>query len=210
MIAELPRTPDIQYVQSSQITGALWPSQSQSLSSGIAKRFVFLHAPRQPCVARPHYKIRTGSTKSAHDTECVVVAPEDLGVWPPHHGAPVEVSVLPAIEGRFSPVDVDLEEFESDALVADFLARHSFLQPSLEKVRAALQRTVPHEKLSLEVDYDHDAPGGEHLVLRAHTTLGSLAALEVLDRFDEEFWLDQKKETKGLLVVTLAFHRVSS
>ena len=49
------------------------------------------------------------------DYSLLVVQPEELGHFTPEYGAPVHLRILPAQEGRFSPVevdDVDLEIFD--------------------------------------------------------------------------------------------------
>jgi hypothetical protein len=75
--------------------------------------------------------------------------------------------------------------------VNGFLEENAFLVPILFEARDKIQAYFPDSPVFLEVRYDPEASDGDpHVVAYIETDLDVTAAIEALDRFDEDCGFD--------------------
>ena len=99
----------------------------------------------------------------------------------------------------------DLYSFRGHIEVARFLRQHpSLVSPLLEAPKVA-SRYFGRVPLALEVFRDPEAHGHRQLFALIETGLDGDAALEALERFDEEWWLDALPRTDYRLAFTLEY-----
>jgi hypothetical protein len=94
-----------------------------------------------------------------------------------------------------SPADLDrlagLYTFRERDEVSAFLAENAFLVPILFEARDKIQEYFPNSPVFLEVRYDPEASDGDpHVVAYIETDLDVEAALNELDRFGDDWWLN--------------------
>jgi|SRR5690348_15075059 hypothetical protein len=93
-----------------------------------------------------------------------------------------------------SPVDLaQLEDhytFRDRPTVLRFLRKHPFLVPLLREGADQVQRYFPDTPLLLEFYRDAEESGLNHLVVHIVTDRSLDQALEQLDRFGEDWWLN--------------------
>lgn len=92
--------------------------------------------------------------------------------------------------------------FRSSASVEIFLGNYPFLAKMLIDLRGQLEHFFPESNLVLDISAD---PEAEYLVVYVvmHTT--AQEALERLERFDDEYWLDHYHQAQGKLIVNVEF-----
>ncbi len=98
-----------------------------------------------------------------------------------------------------------LYSFRNRTAVIQFIQEHSSLVSLLGEIPGKLQNYFPKEPLFLEVIADPEAVNNAQLVVFVSTCLGPDEAMERLERFDNDWWLDALDRADGKLGVTLAF-----
>jgi hypothetical protein len=95
----------------------------------------------------------------------------------------------------------------SSAEIFEFLRSRPVLAPIVREACWQARRVFGSDTtLGLEVYADPEVPGArESLFLLVHTTLEAPEARALLDRFDEEWWIDALPAAQGLLGITLVF-----
>jgi hypothetical protein len=86
-----------------------------------------------------------------------------------------------------------------------FLKGHQYLEPILEEAADRIDDYFPGSPLVLEVVNDPESTEDRQLVLFIVTDLGPAQAMERLDRFDEDWWVDALDKAQGKLCITLEF-----
>lgn len=90
--------------------------------------------------------------------------------------------------------------------VKEFLAAHPFLEPLLVEAYNKLDDYFgPQPDVVLEVVTDPEAIDDRELFAFIRTSLPSHEALEKLDQFDENWWLDAGDQVDGKLCIHLEF-----
>ena len=89
--------------------------------------------------------------------------------------------------------------------VRAFLAEHPFLEAILAEAATQLRDYFPVAPLGLRVRHDADGHDPAYLVLYATTHLDAKAARDLMDEFDDKWWLDNFDRARDLLTITLAF-----
>ncbi|OGF56907.1 MAG: hypothetical protein A2Z21_07335 [Candidatus Fraserbacteria bacterium RBG_16_55_9] len=100
----------------------------------------------------------------------------------------------------------NLYEFVKKPEVDAYLQRYKFLERILAEAAAEIREAFGFAiNLSLEVRYDPEAPDEAALFAYIHTDLPPDEALEKLDRFDQEWLLDQLDRIDGKLNFNLKY-----
>jgi hypothetical protein len=84
--------------------------------------------------------------------------------------------------------------------VLAFLKEHSYLLPLVTEASAILGEYFVHPTLSIEIHSDPELARSQ-LVLSIGTSLEIDQALRQLERFRQDWWLDQLGRTKGNLII---------
>jgi hypothetical protein len=86
-----------------------------------------------------------------------------------------------------------------------FLESFPFLVSLLVEAYIAIQIYFPHTLVFLNVISDPDEPDADQMVVSIATHLHPEAAIELLDEFDQQWWLESLKQADGRLCVLLEF-----
>ena len=90
-------------------------------------------------------------------------------------------------------------------LADDFLREHSFLSKLLLEAYQTIKKYFGQGvELALEV-YADPEDGNRELLLLIRTDKPAAEALPILDRFDEEWWIDNFDRAEGLLTIKLEY-----
>lgn len=107
--------------------------------------------------------------------------------------------------------EIDLQTLEKSykiiepERVFEFLKERQYLLPLLLEAREEILKYFPQSSLSLELKADPEAEDNSQLILYIQTNLPFKEALDQLDKFDEQWWLDKVDQAKGNLCIDLAF-----
>lgn len=98
----------------------------------------------------------------------------------------------------------DRYAFADRAAVVHFLRDRSWVVAVLLEAAEVIPRYFPSDRpVTLEVVNDPETPEDVELYARMPTHLASEAALERLDRFHDEWWLDALPATGHVLTMTI-------
>lgn len=86
-----------------------------------------------------------------------------------------------------------------------FLESFPFLVPLLVRAYIAIQIYFPHTLVFLEIMNDPDEPDADQIVVSIATYLHPEEAIDRLDAFDRQWWLESLKQADGRLCVLLEF-----
>ncbi len=89
--------------------------------------------------------------------------------------------------------------------VISFLSEHLYLFDLLLDAVVFVKRWFPTQELVLEVFKDFGLVNDSHLVLFIVTELKAKEALMLLDKIDEDWWLDNIDRAKGKLSIDIGF-----
>jgi len=89
--------------------------------------------------------------------------------------------------------------------VIDFVRRRPALLALLEESHTYLRQHFPLAPLRLQVHHDPEAVGVSELVVSIVTRLSADEALDLLDQFDQAWWLTNAPRAHGELVITLSY-----
>ncbi len=90
--------------------------------------------------------------------------------------------------------------------VRNFLTKNRFLVSLVEEIPSKIYQYFGiGQKLALQVLYEPDFPQSFELWIHILTELSAKEALPVLERFDEEWWLENMDKSDGKLNITLKF-----
>ena len=90
--------------------------------------------------------------------------------------------------------------------VGDFIGENFFLLDILEEIPNRISRYFgDNQKLTLTVSYEPEFPNSSELWVEVLTELSAKEARPILDKFDEEWWLDNMDRGNFKLNITLKF-----
>lgn len=90
--------------------------------------------------------------------------------------------------------------------VKNFLTKNRFLVSVVEEIPSKIyQYFGSSQRLTLQVLYEPDFPRSNELWIHILTELSAKEALPTLERFDEEWWLENMDKSDGRLNITLKF-----
>jgi len=99
----------------------------------------------------------------------------------------------------------ELYIFRRRTEVLRFLDRNPFLAPLLLEAAEKTTHFFPASQLSLEVISDFEMDDSSQLLASITTRLAVDAALERLDEFDADWWLEVAGQANGKLCIDLEF-----
>jgi hypothetical protein len=86
-----------------------------------------------------------------------------------------------------------------------FLECYPFLVPLLLETYIAIQHFFPYTLAFLEISNDPDEPDNDQILVSIGTELSSDEAVEKLEAFDRQWWLEMLKWTQNRVCITLEF-----
>lgn len=90
--------------------------------------------------------------------------------------------------------------------VADFIGGNLFLLEVLEEIPAQISLYFGEsQKLALKVSYEPEVPRSSEIWIEILTELSAKEATNLLEKFDENWWLENMDRTDGKLNVALKF-----
>ena len=90
--------------------------------------------------------------------------------------------------------------------VGDFIGENFFLLDILEEIPNRISQYFgDNQKLTLTVSYEPEFPNSSELWVEVLTELSAKEARPILDKFDEEWWLDNMDRGNFKLNITLKF-----
>ena len=97
-----------------------------------------------------------------------------------------------------------LFSFENQFAILSFVLKHYFLKDALKEAQTAINSVFGEYEyeLSLELDIDPEE-GFEVLFIIISADLSPIELLELLNKFDEQYWLDIDSSIRNLLEVTV-------
>jgi hypothetical protein len=95
--------------------------------------------------------------------------------------------------------------FREKAEIVQFLEAKKFLLPLLEDTYTTIRSYFPASDLLLEVVIDPEIANERQLVIFIAIKENAEEASEVLDKFDEDWWMDNMDRAQGSLCITLEF-----
>jgi hypothetical protein len=95
-----------------------------------------------------------------------------------------------------------LYTFRSSSSVETFLENHPFLAQMLIDLHGQLEHFFPWSNMILDISAD---PEGNYLVVYVVTDTTAQEAIERLDRFDDQYWIDHRHRAQGKLIVNIEF-----
>lgn len=99
-----------------------------------------------------------------------------------------------------------LFEIKDEKEVLNFLNQYSFLYTYILKARSILAKLFDDSNFLLEVVWYPDEPkGNEELVIYFATSLGANEAGDIINKFDEDWWIDNISATKLKLNIVMEF-----
>jgi hypothetical protein len=99
-----------------------------------------------------------------------------------------------------------LFEIKDEQEVLDFLNQYSFLYSYVLEARSILAKLFDDADFFLTVVYYPPEPkGNEELVIYFATSLGPEKGGKILNKFDEDWWIDAMPETKLKLNIVMEF-----
>ncbi len=98
-----------------------------------------------------------------------------------------------------------LYSFRRRAEVLGFLEKYPFLAPLLLEAYDRIRTYFPDSLIFLEVVADPEANGDYQLVASVAVDLDPDEALENLEQFDEDWWLDALDRAQGMLCIDVEF-----
>jgi hypothetical protein len=125
-----------------------------------------------------------------------------------HALAEIEQQPICAQEDNFYKIQYLLNSFhvEHSSSVAKFLQRNLFLLELLieasKKIKTYFENNV---EMSLEVIADPENASSRQLYIFIHTQLETQDALLLLDKLDEDWWLDVAPKANGLMNISLGY-----
>jgi hypothetical protein len=122
----------------------------------------------------------------------------------PSYGANPQ-ALPPASPNVFNPSIENLYILRDANEVRGFLEENPFLIPLLQEAHIHIKKLFPNSDVVLEVVTDPEIAGEKDLV--AFIVVGENVedASEMLDRLDEEWWLDALDRAQGQFHITLEF-----
>lgn len=140
----------------------------------------------------------TGFTQLLWDTKHL---PPMLLVW---------LAVHEEINFRADEYCLKLETPVANALpcsaeVQSFIESYPHVKSSLDEAKRQICKYFGNVEVSLQLFKDVDDPDSEELVVYIHTPLTVTEAMNRLDSFFEEWWLDNQEQTKGKMGFDLRF-----
>ncbi len=127
-------------------------------------------------------------------------SPEVMRIW-----REVGASVVRTSEFELRLVE-RLYTFRRHAKVSQFLEKFPFLAPLLVEAYSKFGNYFgPHPRVFLEIVTDPEAPDDHELFALIYTNLAPDEALDRLDRFDREWWLDASHKAQGRICVDVEF-----
>jgi hypothetical protein len=98
-----------------------------------------------------------------------------------------------------------LYTFRQQAEVLRFLERFPFLVSLLLEAHGQVENYFPRSPVSLEVVADPEVADDCQLVLSIATDFAPDEAVDRLERFDEDWWLDALDRAQGKLCINVEF-----
>ena len=89
--------------------------------------------------------------------------------------------------------------------VTSFLEENPFLIPLLQEARVHIKRYFPDSDVVLEVLTDPEIMGEKDLVAFIVVEMDVDEACDILDRLDDEWWLDASDRAEDLLCIALEY-----
>jgi hypothetical protein len=127
-------------------------------------------------------------------------SPEVLRIW-----QEIGASVVRTYEFELRLVE-RLYTFRRQAKVSQFLEEFPFLVPLLVEAYSKFGHYFgPYPRAFLEIVTDPEAPDDHELFALIYTSLTPDEALDRLDRFDRDWWLDASQTTQGKLCIDVEF-----
>ena len=116
-----------------------------------------------------------------------------------------EITKVPTIEAALRSLG-QLYTFRRPKEVSQFVDTHPFLVSLLVEAHGKIaQHFGPSPEVILEVVTDPEASGDRELVAFIRTNLPPEEALDQLERFDEDWWLEASHNAQGNLCIHLEF-----
>ncbi len=98
-----------------------------------------------------------------------------------------------------------LYAFRERASVFRFIEKYPFLSLLLREAYDKLRNYFPHSHLFLEVVTDPESINGGQLAIFIATQFASDKAIDRLDQFDADWWLDALDRAQGKLCIDVEF-----
>ncbi len=95
--------------------------------------------------------------------------------------------------------------FRNPAEIYEFLSDNVYLIPQVVEAHKKIKEYFPSSDLVLEVVTDPEAPDEKELVIFIHTNLTPDEALDRLEMFDRNWWLDASLDTEGKLCIHVEY-----
>jgi len=97
----------------------------------------------------------------------------------------------------------EISNFEE---VKTFLSKNRFLISLVEEIPSKIYQYFERsQKLSLNTSHEPDFPNSIELWIYISTDLSAKEAMPILERFDEEWWLENMERANGKLNITIKF-----
>jgi hypothetical protein len=97
-------------------------------------------------------------------------------------------------------------EINNPSEVAKFLLENFFLFDLLKEVPGKIREYFGEkQKTVLKISYEPEYPNAAELWVEILTELSAKDAMQILDRFDEEWWFEKVEKSHGRLNITLKF-----
>jgi hypothetical protein len=98
-------------------------------------------------------------------------------------------------------------EIADEEGVLEFLERYPSVPPLLLETREAVRRFFGEDQVRLDVFRDPECPEDEKLLVNVLLHAGPREALELLDRFDDEWWTKRRQGLEVPILVSLALQK---
>jgi hypothetical protein len=128
----------------------------------------------------------------------------DLYQNKPTYGISSQATPSASSDVSYSSIE-NLYIFREANEVRSFLKENPFLIPLLQEARMHIKRYFPDSDVVLEVVTDPEIMGEKDLVAFIVVELTADEACDILDRLDEEWWLDASDRAQDLLCITLEY-----
>ena len=102
-------------------------------------------------------------------------------------------------------VERGMGKYRNQEDISLFIDNHHDLTSLLLNTSEKVLEFFPDHKLSLELIQDYDFDSEPHIALIIETPLSADEALEKLDNFDENWWIDAKFSSKEKVCIALEY-----